>query len=140
MADPEIEAILADMRATMVEFRTETEAVSQQLEADRRADAANRAEVEQARRDGKHGAEWRAVQQSIDLGKTTLDDVISGVDLSAEAKALRAIMQATLPAARAQFATVVESQQEEGDLAKLHAAQAELATALEQLNRLNSNI
>ena len=140
MADPEIDAILADMRATMAEFRAETEAVSQQLEADRRADAENRAEVEQARRDGEHGAEWRAVQQRIDLGKTTLDDVISGVDLSDEARALRVIMQATLPAARAQFATLVESQQEAGDLTQLHAAQAELATALEQLNRLNSNI
>ena len=140
MPDPEIDAILADMRATMAEFRAETEAVSQQLEADRRADAENRAEVEQARRDGEHGAEWRAVQQRIDLGKTTLDDVISGVDLSDEASALRVIMQATLPAARAQFATLVESQQEAGDLTQLHAAQAELATALEQLNRLNSNI
>jgi hypothetical protein len=80
------------------------------------------------------------VQQSIDLGKTTLDDVISGVDHSPEAKALRAIMQATLPAARAQFATVVEDQQEAGDLSQLHAAQAELAVALEKLNRLNANL
>jgi hypothetical protein len=139
MADPEIDAILADMRATMAEFRAETEAVSEQLELEKRADAAEAAELEKARRNGEHGREWQAVQQSIDLGKTTLEDVISGVDPSPEAKALRAMMQSTLPAARAEFAAVVETQQQDGDLAELQRAQAELAVALEQLNRLNLN-
>ena len=139
MADPEIDAILADMRATMAEFRAETEAVSEQLELEKRADAAEAAELEKARRNGEHGREWQAVQQSIDLGKTTLEDVISGVDPSPEAKALRAMMQSTLPAARAEFAAVVETQQQDGDLAELQRAQAELAVALEQLNRLNPN-
>lgn len=137
MADPEIEAILAEMRETMAEFRAETAAVSEQLETEKRADAAANSDIEQARRNGEHGREWQAVQQSIDLGKTTLDDVITGVDHSPEAKALRAMMQATLPAARSEFVAVVETQQEQGDLAELHRAQAELAVALEQLNRLN---
>lgn len=140
MANAELDAILADMRAKMAEFQAETAAVSAQLEAEKRAGAAEAAEVEQARRNGDHGREWQAVQQSIDLGKTTLDDVITGVDPSPEAQALRAMMQATLPAARSEFVTVVEAQNEAGDLADLQRAQAQLAAALEQINRFSPTV
>ncbi len=140
MPDPEIDAILADMRETMAQIRQETDAVEQQLVKDRLADAATHDAVEKARRNGEHGPEWQAVQQSIDLGKTTLDDVITGVDHSAEAQALRSIMQKTLPGARAQFAALVDAQEKSGDYSDLQSAQAGLAAAVAQLNRLNAGL
>jgi hypothetical protein len=140
MSDPEIDAVLADMRATMAQFRQETDAVADELAKDRAKDAESRDAVETARRNGEHGPEWRAVQQSIDLGKTTLDDVIRGVDHSPEAQALRAMMQKVLPGARAKFAELVDTQIEAGDLAALQQAQQDLAKSLADLNRLNANL
>lgn len=140
MADSETEALLAEMRETMAQFRLETAEVAAELAADRRADAAVQADLEQARRNGDHGREWQAVQQSIDMRKTTLADVINGVDHSPEAVALRAMMAATLPKARSEFATTIEESDESGALGGLQQAQSELALALEQLNRLNLDV
>lgn len=44
------------------------------------------------RRKGECGADWRVLQQRIDMRQTTERDIISGIDKSKEARAVRAQM------------------------------------------------
>ncbi|QGQ19852.1 hypothetical protein GC089_12275 [Cellulomonas sp. JZ18] len=59
--------------------------LAREAEEDARADE----ERAQAARSGALGREWQVVQQRVDLGRTTLADVFSGVDTSPQARALR---------------------------------------------------
>lgn len=51
-----------------------------------------RENLAQRRRNGECGADWQVLQQRIDMRQTTERDIISGVDKSKEARAVRAQM------------------------------------------------
>ena len=54
--------------------------------------ADEREDLYDRRRKGECGADWRVLQQRIDMRQTTERDIISGVDKSKEARAVRAQM------------------------------------------------
>lgn len=138
--DESIEAVLAEMRQAIAEIDAETREVNDALAEQQKADAAEEEDIAAARRKGEHGRDWQTVQQNIDLGRTTLDDVITGVDHTPEAEAIRRAMQKLLPSARAQFADIVEESDREGEFTSMREAQAELARAVEQLRQLNLDL
>lgn len=48
------------------------------------------------RRKGQSGKAWQVLQQRIDMRQTTESDIISGIDKSAEAREVRAMMRKTM--------------------------------------------
>jgi hypothetical protein len=134
--DQEIHAALAEIRAATAKMRAQTE----ETRAERIARASSQSDakkaVEQARRDGEHGKDWKVIQQKIDLGQTTLDDVLTGVDHSPEAAALRASIQKLLPQARAQFADLMEKQVDAGAFDDMKVAQERIAQVTAEASRL----
>lgn len=143
MTTPEqqdIESILAEIRAATEEIRGQTRDVEAEFEAEKEKSRDEDDALAEARRKGQHGRDWQLVQQKIDMGRTTMDDVVSGVDLSDEARAIRREMQKTLPAARAQFAAEAEAEETEDGISQIEKTQAELAQAIAQLRRLSAGL
>jgi hypothetical protein len=132
VSNENIESIIADAQALIDSVRAKTGEVRAERDARAKKNSESRKNVESARRTGELGRAWQSVQQRIDLGKTTMDDVINGSDLSPEAKALRLMIQKTLPAARAEFATQADAAAEDGEFVAMQRAQAELASELDR--------
>jgi hypothetical protein len=72
---------LARIRAAVEEMERRSRATAER-------DAARGTEIADAARRGDLGPQWRTVQQRVDRGETSLDDVFSGRDSSPEAVAL----------------------------------------------------
>jgi hypothetical protein len=136
----EMDSILDDMRKSIAEIREKTAVVAASREQDRQQRLKDGDVLATARRAGEHGRDWQVLQQRMDLGQTTLDDILSGVDLSEEAKAVRAEVQKLLPAAGALFAEALEDGAGTGAVERMQQAQAQLAEALEQVSRYNRNL
>ena len=80
---------IAQLQAATAQLDARTRAMAAARE---QRDAARREANEktaEARRRGEHGREWQVLQQRIDLGQTTEFAVIQGLDVSAEARAVR---------------------------------------------------
>jgi hypothetical protein len=136
--DDDINEVLEEIRAFTAEFRETTQQTIAEA-AKERADATeSKDEREKERRSGEHGRDWQTLQQRIDMGKTTEQDITSGVDHSPEAVAVRRVLGASLSQGRAMFADMVDK--EEGEFAELQRAQAELARTMERLRELNRNL
>jgi hypothetical protein len=117
-----VEDVLRDidqMNAIAEGIRARTAGVRKEL------DKVNRG-VEQQRREGKLGPEWRILQQRIDLNQTTFHDIMTGMDRSREARAVRERISDGLPAVKAAFDQAVR--EDSG------GAYAELQTALDDLD------
>ncbi len=88
------------LRARLAASLSSLSAVQTEIEIDDMVTAAEDAAFDEQRaeaaRRGELGPEWQKIQQRIDLGTTTLDDVFSGRDDSPEAIALLAKSRATL--------------------------------------------
>jgi len=137
LGDPEVETVLAEIRATIAEINGETGEIREKRVAEAAEGRKTDDELAAKRRHGDEGRDWQVVQQQIDLGKTTLSDVITGVDLSREARAIRERMQKLLPAARAQFAAIVEDGEAVGEFSGIESSRAELERAVAALNALD---
>ncbi|WP_182112014.1 MULTISPECIES: hypothetical protein [unclassified Actinotalea] len=78
--NPDVTALLADLRAATASVR----AVAAQQEQERQAFAAQTARQEEERakaaRAGELGPDWRTLQQRIDLGQTSLAAILAGAD------------------------------------------------------------
>ena len=136
--DDDINDILEEMRALTAEFRETTQQTIDEA-AKERADAAeSKEDREKERRAGTHGRDWQTLQQRIDMGKTTEQDVTTGVDHSPEAVAVRRELGKSLSQGRVMFADIVDNQ--EGEFSELQRAQDELARTMERLRELNRNL
>jgi len=133
----EIADVLESIRASTREIQAFTRETNEKRAEDRKAFAEANGVMEKERRSGKHGRDWQLVQERIDMGRTTLDDVVNGVDLTPEAHAVRTKMGGVLAEAREQLKDAVESDEGENDYKKVQRAQAELARTLEQMRTLN---
>lgn len=134
MDNEEIRQELAALRAQTAGIRAQ----AQEARAERAAERARHADAEEElarqRRDGAHGRDWQVVQQRVDLRQTTIDDVLSGVDTSREARAVReAIHQDVAPRVRAQAAEAVDGEALVADLAALREAQRSMTEVLETM-------
>lgn len=121
-------------------LKAEVDAATAQQRHLREEERAARADQEDAlatrRRNGELGRDWQVLQQRIDMNRTTLDDVLTGVDTSAEARAVRkTLQQEAIPRARAEFAAAMKSEEAAGHLDDLRDAQAQLQQALASVQR-----
>lgn len=88
------------------------------------------ADLEERRRKGEMGRAWQILQQRIDLGMTTADDVLEGKDTSPEAMEVRRNMQRNLDTFREKLED--EDNPEESVL----RARGELARGLARLQEM----
>ena len=135
----DMESVLARADELAERVAEKTNRVREQRAARNAEKSETQAGVEAARRSGEQGRQWQLVQQRIDLGKTTMADVVNGVDHSPEAVAVRQLITKALPAARAQFAEQAEELEESGQLAAMQHAQARLNETVSQFDAINPN-
>lgn len=129
--------LLAQVRAMTAEVDAATAAQREARKADAQANAKALQELAAKRRAGELGRDWQVLQQRIDMNQTTQDDILNGVDLSAEAKAVRLqIQRDVIPRARAQFADAMNSEELATHLDDLHRAQDDLKDALVSIQRM----
>lgn len=132
-----VEDILERLRRTSEEL--DAMAVAQQAELDQaRAQWADEDE-ERARlaRAGSLGPQWQRLQQRIDLGETTVSDVLRGNDDSVEAE----IVMTDARRRAEEMGAQLREQEQQGELPVLNAERAEMAelsAALDELRRLTS--
>lgn len=87
--DPGLQEYLATMRATTAQLRADREAMEQdlaELRAQARQEERERADLA---RSGDLGPDWQRVQRRIDAGESTVQEVLTGRDRSAEAARIR---------------------------------------------------
>lgn len=85
--------VFADLLRELQEMNARLDAeIAQDADRFARADA----ERAEAARDGRLGDDWQDVQERIDQGRTSLQDVFSGADDSPAARALREVSRRRL--------------------------------------------
>lgn len=124
---------------TIAQIREFSRDLRQQVAADRAAAQASESgsddDLATARRRGDHGRAWQRIQQRIDLRRTTLADVLNGVDPSPEAREVRAAASRLLGDARARYAAALDDESLAPQLAAAREAQRELAETMVAVNR-----
>ncbi|KQO95843.1 hypothetical protein [Leifsonia sp. Leaf264] len=130
----------ADVTARMqtrIDMITGALAELQRQAADTRPDSDDRdAERARAARSGELGPHWRAVQQRIDLGQTTLADVMSGADDSTAARALRTSTRQGLDAAVERERDLAAEEERESVFDEAAALQGRIASRSADVRRL----
>jgi len=97
-------------------------------------DAKGQEKFESDARTGALGVEWQRVQQRIDLGQTTLADVMSGADETQAARALRDRAESRLTELHDELVIEEESDETDDDpLTQVTQMQRDLAARLEEL-------
>ena len=97
-------------------------------------DAKSQEKFESDARAGALGVEWQRVQQRIDLGQTTLADVMSGADDTQAARALRDRAESRLTELHDELVIEEESDETDDDpLTQVTQMQRDLAARLEEL-------
>ena len=129
-ADP-----LAHANATLAAILAMQAEIDEALVVSAAEDARREAEFAAHARVGKLGTEWQRVQQRIDLGETTLDDVMSGVDDSPSARALRERAESTLEVVHDEL-ELDEEPENVDTLAEMNEMQRDLAKRLEELRMM----
>ena len=137
-AGDDINEVLEEIRAATAEIRQTTRETVAQTAIDREKSAEAREELEKDRRLGEHGRDWQILQERIDTGRTTFDDIVHGVDHSEEAQAVRRQLGKSLGKARSEFAEAVENERDE--FTELQEAQEQLARTIARLNELNRRL
>lgn len=133
-----IQDILEKIKQATADVEERRREVEAEIARERASRAGDFADLEKKRRAGELGRDWQRLQQRIDLGETTLDDVLRGLDLSDEARAVRRELAAKLPKAREDFLEAIEDGEAAGMLDDIRKAQADLAEALRQFGRAGS--
>ncbi|WP_058594398.1 hypothetical protein [Leucobacter chromiiresistens] len=87
---------IAQLQAATAQLDARTRALAAAREQREAARADEARKTAEARRRGEHGRDWQILQQRIDLGQTSEIAVIQGLDVSAEARAVRKAMSVTL--------------------------------------------
>lgn len=124
----EITAAINEIREFTGQLQQETAAGTAALAAQ----TENEDEVK-ARRSGERGTAWQRVQQSIDLGRTTLADVVNGTDPSEAAREVRALMARQLGPMRGAYVAAMESDDLAAAVSEAKAAQHDLGAAVRRL-------
>ena len=97
-------------------------------------DAREQQRFETDARSGALGIEWQRVQQRIDLGETSVADVMSGADETAAATALRERAESRLTELHEELVIEEETgESDENPLARMSQMQLDLAARLEEL-------
>ncbi|UOE43951.1 hypothetical protein [Agromyces larvae] len=137
LTSSEFESLLAELAEATAEIERETRAQRDAFRAQRDADRERDDAAAAARRNGEHGRDWQVLQQRIDLSRTTLADIVNGVDDSDEARQVRRVMQRGLPEARQQFADLAADEQQADAVRGIGEAQAELARTIDRARAIS---
>lgn len=129
---------LERMRHATAALRVEAEELARKNEAEKGQTEALKREVEQARRSGEHGPEWRTLQQRIDVFQTTESDIFNGLDHSAEARKIREVMGKNLGKLRQEQIDNGSDEQMTLAAEQLRASQQKMVEALRTLRTHSS--
>jgi hypothetical protein len=135
--DKQISDAVEGLRALTDEVRGQVEEGRAELEARREARKEADEETADARRRGDHGRDWQTLQQRIDLNRTTLWDILTGVDPSEEARAVRKLAQERMVEARRACIAAADEDEVAESLAAARDAQRRLAAMLAELHPPN---
>jgi len=138
MRDDDFASVLEEIRAATAEMRETTRETEEETAAERAENAEKREGLDKERRDGVHGRDWAALQQRIDMKRTTEADIFSGVDHSDEARAVRKQIGRGLVGGR----TLLQEEMKDNphELDELREAQAHLAQTIQRLSEINRNV
>lgn len=128
-----IDALIADNEATLEREAARFERERAELDEPMQA-------IAEERRSGRSGRDWQVIQQRIDFGQTTFEDVVSGVDQSDEARAVREQLGAQLPSLRTRFVEALKDPDEEAVVDDIARARSELAATVEELQQVLKGI
>lgn len=127
----ELQSMLDQVRQATAEVQAATREQRDAREQDRKEHAKEDDAIASKRRNGEMGRDWQTLQQRIDMNKTTFSDIVSGVDLSDEARRVRKLIQTeVLPRARGQFAEAMGADDFAAEADGLRQAQQDLAAAM----------
>lgn len=85
----QIHELLADLRAATEQLVEDQREIEQEREVMAQESTEAEEDRASAARSGEHGDDWQRVQRRIDAGQTSLQDVLTGVDESPEARRIR---------------------------------------------------
>ncbi|UCR90370.1 hypothetical protein [Mycetocola spongiae] len=123
------------MRAATEDVRAQTAAFEKQSQAERGDYDAAMKEIARARRAGEHGQDWRVLQQRIDVFQTTESDIMNGLDLSPEARAVRELLGKNLGVLRQQQLDAGPDEDQMLAAQKLQEVQARLLKTIQDLRQ-----
>lgn len=93
-------------------------------------------ELAQANRDGDRGQDWKKLQERIDRGETTLEDIFGGVDTSREAQSVSELSRKNLATLSERLEEEAKSDPEAFDpRAEAGQIAQELESRIEQVKR-----
>jgi hypothetical protein len=122
----EVERILARMSRATEELNEVTRVQLADLREHRAIWAAEDAERAKQARNGELGPQWQRLQRRIDLNETSLADVVSGADGSAEAAAVRQQAENRAAELYAEQLADLESEEPSELQSELNAVRAEV--------------
>lgn len=137
--DDEIRDALEEIRGYIADARSATEEQRASAAAEKAKNAAAEGDLEKERRAGLHGRDWQVLQERIDMKRTTESDVLSGLDHSPEAEAVRRQAEKGLIPAREIALEYIEKDDQTGQLDELKRAQDELARMVARLGELRTD-
>ena len=140
MVSNEFTDALEEIRSYTAQVRKATEDVKAEAAAERAKRAESEEQIEKERRAGTHGRDWQVLQERIDLKRTTASDVLSGLDHSPEAEAVRRAAQKGLVEGREVGLAAIEENNDNGQLEDLKRAQADLARMIAQLGQFRGDL
>jgi len=129
----EIADAIEEARAFTDRMRADVAASCAELAKEQAERAGAEDEMSKARRSGAQGFAWQRLQERIDMRRTTLADILNGIDLSDEARAVRADLAHNLVQARRMFVASANDPQVAEQFATAQAAQQELAAMVRRL-------
>jgi len=94
---------MEEIRSFVDTLRQDTDEARQRVEALKSARSAQETELAEARRAGRHGRDWQVLQQRIDMRRTTVDDIMNGLDHSSEARHVRQTLSGNLTRVREEY-------------------------------------
>lgn len=124
------------MNETLAAIAAVQQELDEVVEESRADDLKREQEFAESARKGELGVEWQRLQQRIDLGQTTREDIISGVDESAAARVVQATARENLAKIHDDLAAERTNADDDADqvsLTQISQMQSDLARRIEEL-------
>lgn len=126
------EGYIARFEELFRSFDNLSQEINKQHEQNQRDNAEHRQRRAEAARRGELGEDWKTIQERIDNGETTLEDVFSGKDTSEAAETIRKTAQQNVTKVMQQARQEAEENDEEDPFAAFQEKLSALSKATEE--------
>jgi len=126
------EGYIARFEELFRSFDNLSQEINKQREQNQRDNAEPRQRRAEAARRGELGEDWKTIQERIDNGETTLEDVFSGKDTSEAAETIRKTAQQNVTKVMQQARQEAEENDEEDPFAAFQEKLSALSKATEE--------